>query len=190
MARQPSFWYVTTREGCFEGKHQIQDVFSIESKDKNVHCTSCRVRGHKSKLSDRHSELWGVKGKKTKNVQACSLFSLSSLFSEKGVGNSSFFLPFHYNTSPELDEIPLKGNALGGEYTKCLRGTKRHVVLISTMDSMAAAGSYRCIRERQWKAEVIYQCYRIRSKSQRASLAVSRLTSCSQRQNLSIKPRT
>ena len=61
----------------------------------------------------------------------------------------NLFFPFHYNTSSELDEIPLKGNALGGEYTKCLRGTKRDIVILSTMDSMAAAGSYKHIRERQ-----------------------------------------
>ena len=37
-----------------------------------------------NKLSYRHSELGAVKVKKTRNVQPCSLFSLSSLFSGKG----------------------------------------------------------------------------------------------------------
>ena len=80
----------------------------------------------------------------------CSLYLL---YSRKEAGRwgavISLFFPFLYNTSSELDAIPLKGNALGGEYTKCLRGTKRDVVIMSTMDSMAAAGSYKHIRERQ-----------------------------------------
>ena len=48
-------------------------------------CSSCRVKGQKSKLSYRHAELEAVKVKKkiTGNVQAYSLFSLSSLFSGK-----------------------------------------------------------------------------------------------------------
>ena len=77
--------------------------------------------------------------------------SLYLLYSQErgGGGVIPLFFPFHYNTSSELDEIPLKGNALGGEYTKCLRGTKRDIVILSTMDSMAAAGSYKHIRERQ-----------------------------------------
>ena len=49
----------------------------------------------------------------------CSLYLLCSL---ERVGGIPLFFPFHYNTS-ELDEIPLKGNARGGEYTKCLRGS-------------------------------------------------------------------
>ena len=47
--------------------------------------SSCRVRGQKSKFSYRHAELGAVKvkEKKTRNVQACSLFSLFSLCSGK-----------------------------------------------------------------------------------------------------------
>ena len=48
-----------------------------------VKCSSCRVRGQKSKLSYRHVELGAFKkqNKITRNAQACSLFSLSSWFS-------------------------------------------------------------------------------------------------------------
>ena len=50
-------------------------------------CSSCKVRGQKSKLSYRHADLGAVKVKKKerkkerkkRNVQACSLFSLFSL---------------------------------------------------------------------------------------------------------------
>ena len=65
-----------------------------------MNCGSCRVRGQKSKLSYRHAELGAVKGKtnkqKNRNVQACSLFCLSSLFSGKRKEKNSFlFFPFH-----------------------------------------------------------------------------------------------
>ena len=89
VALWPSFWCVTIREGCYK---QIGAVLSVESKEKNVNCSSCRFRGKKIKLSYRPAELWAVKVKKktktktkqkqTKNVQACSLISLSLLFSK------------------------------------------------------------------------------------------------------------
>jgi len=65
----------------------------------DVKCSSYRVMGQKSKLSYRHAELEAVKVKKTRNVQACSLFYLSSLFSVKGkekknTTHSSFLLSF------------------------------------------------------------------------------------------------
>jgi len=53
-------------EGCCKDKHQIGNVFSLESKEKNVKCSSCRVRGQKNKLSYRHAELRAVKVKKHK----------------------------------------------------------------------------------------------------------------------------
>ena len=54
-----------------------------------VKCSPCRAEGQKSKLSYRQGELGAVKVKKKKNKkprngQACSMFSLSSLFLGKG----------------------------------------------------------------------------------------------------------
>ena len=73
-----------------------------------MNCSSCRVRGQKSKLNYRHAELGAakVKGKtKTKDVQGGSLFSLSSLFSGKGKRKTnSFFFHFHCNTGTDLKE--------------------------------------------------------------------------------------
>ena len=71
----------------------------MESKEK-LNYSSCRVREQKSKLSYRHVELGAVKAKKkqkqktTRNVQACSHFSLSILFlgKRKRKTHSSFFL--------------------------------------------------------------------------------------------------
>ena len=64
------------------------------------------------------------KKKKKKKQQCSGLLTVLFIFFVlwKGWGEFLFFFPFHYNTS-ELDEIPLKGNARGGEYTKCLRGS-------------------------------------------------------------------
>ena len=42
----------------------LQDVFSIESKDNRCKCSSCRLRGQRSKLSYRHAELGAVKVRK------------------------------------------------------------------------------------------------------------------------------
>ena len=58
----------------------------MESKEISVKRGSCEVSGQKSKFSYRHAELRAVKvkKKKTRDVQACSLFSLNSLFSGKG----------------------------------------------------------------------------------------------------------
>ena len=63
--------------------------------------SSCRVRGQKSKFSYRHAELGAVKvkEKKTRNVQACSLFSLFSLCSGKEKKKLiPFFFSFHCST--------------------------------------------------------------------------------------------
>ena len=52
--------------------------------------------------SVRHDWVTEQQSKNTRNVQACSLFSLSSLLSEKGKKKNSFlfffFFPFHCNT--------------------------------------------------------------------------------------------
>ena len=76
---------VNTRYGMYLAQSQ---------RKRGAKCSSCRGMGQKSKLSYRHSELGAVKVKKTRSVQAGSLFSLSSLFSGKGKRktHSSFFL--------------------------------------------------------------------------------------------------
>ena len=83
-------------DGCCKGKHQIQDVFSVESKENR--CSSWRVRGQKSKVTYRHAELEQLKfkkKKKTRNVQACSLFSLlSEKEKEKEKNSLLFFFSF------------------------------------------------------------------------------------------------
>lgn len=57
---------------------------------------SCRVKGKKSRLRYRHAELSPVKVKKLLgNIQACSLFFLSSLFSGKGEKKCVPLFPFH-----------------------------------------------------------------------------------------------
>ena len=55
--------------------------------------------GQRSKLSYRHSDLGAVKVKKKKknrNVQTCSLFSLSPLFSKKGKNKKLILLFFSF----------------------------------------------------------------------------------------------
>ena len=55
----------------------------------------------KANFSYRHAEFeqlkWKKKKKKTRNDQACSLFTFSSLFSGKGKKNSFLCFPFHHN---------------------------------------------------------------------------------------------
>ena len=53
-----------------------------------MNCSSCRVRGQKSKLSYTHSELG------TRNVQACSLFYLLCAQERKGEKLIALFLLF------------------------------------------------------------------------------------------------
>jgi len=86
------------REGCCKGKLQTGDVFSIGSEGKSVNCSSCRVRGQKSKLNYRHAELEEVKVK----IQECSglltvPFIFFALRKGKGKKLNPFFL-FHGNT--------------------------------------------------------------------------------------------
>ena len=98
VALPSSFWYTTMREGCCKGKLQTGDVFSIGSEGKSVNCSSCRVRGQKSKLNYRHAELEEVKVK----IQECSglltvPFIFFALRKGKGKKLNPFFL-FHGNT--------------------------------------------------------------------------------------------
>ena len=93
VALRSSFWYITMREGCCKGKHQTGDVFSIGSEGKNVNCSSCRVRGQKSKLNYRHAELEEVKVKIPGMFRPadCSLHPLCSQERERKKLNPLFF---------------------------------------------------------------------------------------------------
>ena len=61
-------------------------------------CSSCRIRGQKSKLSHRHAELGAVKVKKKLRIfrpAHCSIFFVLKKGKEK---NSVLFFPFYCNT--------------------------------------------------------------------------------------------
>ena len=89
---------------CSKGKHQVQDVISIELKVQNIayaelEGTITGFKLHGVWLVLRKAILitdfrLGKVKVKSRNDQACSLFSLSSLFSVKGKRktHSSFFL--------------------------------------------------------------------------------------------------
>ena len=84
-------------DGCCKGKHQIQDVFSVESKENR--CSSWRVRGQKSKVTYRHAELEQLKFKKKKNKLGMFRPAHSSLCCQKKKRkkkkiHSSFFFFF------------------------------------------------------------------------------------------------
>ena len=74
----------------------LQDVFSIESKDNRCECSSCRLRGQKSKLSCRHAELGEVKVKKLGTFRPAhdSLYLCPQKRENK---NTFLFFPFHCN---------------------------------------------------------------------------------------------
>ena len=92
---------------CSKGKHQVQDVISIELKVQNIayaelEGTITGFKLHGVWLVLRKAILitdfrLGKVKVKSRNDQACSLFSLSSLFSVKGKKNSFLFLPFRCN---------------------------------------------------------------------------------------------
>ena len=93
---------------CSKGKHQVQDVISIELKVQNIayaelEGTITGFKLHGVWLVLRKAILitdfrLGKVKVKSRNDQACSLFSLSSLFSVKGKKNSFLFLPFRCNS--------------------------------------------------------------------------------------------
>ena len=68
----------------------LQDVFSIESKDNRWKCSSCRLRGQKSKLSYRHAELGAVKVK-------IGTFRPAPGPQKRENKNAFLFFPFHCN---------------------------------------------------------------------------------------------
>ena len=89
-------WWWTGRPGMlrFTGLQRVGHDWATE------------LNWTESKLSYRHAELGATKKKKNKesrNAQACSLWSLSSLFSRKKWKNLTpffFFSPFHSNKFP------------------------------------------------------------------------------------------
>ena len=50
MALRPTFWYVTTKGKGSKDKHQRQDVFSIESKEKMWVVAPAELGGRKANL--------------------------------------------------------------------------------------------------------------------------------------------
>ena len=93
---------------CSKGKHQVQDVISIELKVQNIayaelEGTITGFKLHGVRLVLTKATLitdfrLGEFKVKSRNDQACTLFSLSSLFSVKEKKNSFLFLPFRCNS--------------------------------------------------------------------------------------------
>ena len=80
-----------TRMYLVQSQRKIAQLLQSQGAEKQTKLQTFRVRGQESKLVYRHAALGAVKFSKKKkkqqeknNIQACSLFSLCSLFSGKG----------------------------------------------------------------------------------------------------------
>ena len=113
------------REECCKGKHQTGDVFSIGSEGKNVNCSSCRVRGQKSKLNYRHAELEEVKVKIPGMFRPadCSLHLLCSQERERKKLNPLFF--FFMATLSKVLSVNLRFFLHQSRIWRCSREVKK-----------------------------------------------------------------
>ena len=95
VALRPTFSY--RGNGGVRVKLDRGCIYHTVKGGKKVNCSSCRVRGQKSKLSYRHLELGAIKVKKLGMLRPTHYFFIFFVFGKGKEKNSLPFIPFHWN---------------------------------------------------------------------------------------------